>query len=55
MLIYGSIIVMQSGWSALHLLCKNKSGGDADLVPSIQQLLTARANVNLQTTVCEVV
>ncbi|KAF1777134.1 Ankyrin repeat-containing domain [Phytophthora cactorum] len=41
--------VDENGWSALHLLCKNKSGGDGDLVPSIQQLLAARANVNLQT------
>jgi ankyrin repeat protein len=38
----------QSGWSALHLLCKNKN---EDLVPCMQQLLTAKANVNLQTTV----
>ncbi|POM76291.1 Hypothetical protein PHPALM_6480 [Phytophthora palmivora] len=42
--------VDENGWSALHLLCKNKSGGDGDLVPSIQQLLAAKANVNLQTT-----
>ncbi|ETM31501.1 hypothetical protein L914_20958 [Phytophthora nicotianae] len=41
--------VDENGWSALHLLCKNKSGGDGDLVPSIQQLLAAKANVNLQT------
>ncbi|KAH7479553.1 CARD- and ANK-domain containing inflammasome adapter protein [Phytophthora ramorum] len=42
--------VDENGWSALHLLCKNKNGGDGDLVPSIQQLLTAKANGNLQTT-----
>ncbi|KAL3666636.1 hypothetical protein V7S43_008258 [Phytophthora oleae] len=41
--------VDENGWSALHLLCKNKNGGDKDLVPSIQELLAARANVNMQT------
>ncbi|RLN95116.1 hypothetical protein BBJ28_00000100 [Nothophytophthora sp. Chile5] len=34
--------------NALHLLCKNKSG---DISTSVQQLLSSKANVNLQTTV----
>ncbi|CAI5741783.1 unnamed protein product [Hyaloperonospora brassicae] len=44
---FRSNAVDENGWTAIHLLCKNKSG---DLVPSIQQLLTAKANVDLQTT-----
>ncbi|RLN60795.1 hypothetical protein BBJ29_006565, partial [Phytophthora kernoviae] len=39
-----------NGWSALHLLCKNKSGGEGNLTSSIQQLLTAKADAKLQTT-----
>ncbi|CAH0477053.1 unnamed protein product [Peronospora belbahrii] len=46
---FDSNAVDENGWSALHLLCKNKSGEDEDLVQAIQQLLVAKANVNLQT------
>ncbi|CEG42910.1 Tyrosine kinase specific for activated (GTP-bound) p21cdc42Hs [Plasmopara halstedii] len=42
-------VVDERGWSALHLLCTNKSGSEEDLVPSIHQLLSAGANVDLQT------
>ncbi|KAE9309813.1 hypothetical protein PR003_g20423 [Phytophthora rubi] len=41
----------QNSWSVLHLLSKYQSGEDADLVSSIHQLLAARVEVNLQTTV----
>ncbi|TDH70760.1 uncharacterized protein CCR75_000504 [Bremia lactucae] len=41
--------VDENGWSALHLLCKNKSGSGEDFFLSIHQLLSAGANVDLQT------
>ncbi|KAI9907673.1 hypothetical protein PsorP6_002961 [Peronosclerospora sorghi] len=40
--------VDESGLSPLHLLCQNKSG--SDIVPSLQQLVLAKAKVHLQTT-----
>lgn len=47
-------LLSQNGWSALHLLCKNKDGVETgDLADSIQGLMSAKADVNAKTTVRE--